>query len=244
MKRVISKITVIYFLIITVPLFSQEVHHTYDRAGFIKDSLYIVRTKIVRPQVRIDNRYAFYKGQVIALNGYDAGVMLKDKIRLTLGYYQLAETLKNYPFKVGGVYYEQELSMRYWSVNFEFVYKQNRWISLGMPVEFGIGTNRLKTITEDLQQEISNERGFMMLMDFGLSGTFKPIRWIGIRGVVGYRRNFVNMIHGHKFNGFFASVGLNFDLQEISRDIQLMRLKKRYKRFGNPLNETIDRIME
>src|SRR5688572_23660838 len=82
----------LYFLTIalSIPLRSQ------NRAAneqFIKDSLEIMRVKLVRPQFKFDNRITFYKGQSLAINGMDAGVLLKDKLRLTLGYYQMNDYL-------------------------------------------------------------------------------------------------------------------------------------------------------
>src|SRR5687768_16243755 len=64
-----------------------------DRNQFLEDSAEIVRGKLVRPQFKFDNRVTWHEGQARVINGLDAGALLKDKMRLTLGYYRLNENL-------------------------------------------------------------------------------------------------------------------------------------------------------
>lgn len=232
------------FLLCSCFIYSQEEKKVYNRANFIKDSTYIVRVKLVRPQIRIDNRYAFYLGQTIALNGIDAGVILKNKLRLTAGYYMLSENLRDQDFEKNDIVYSQKLKMNYGSLNMEFIYLDTRFFRLGMPMEFGFGNNKLITENEETSSILETKSGFMVLADFGLSGTYKPIRWIGIRGSVGYRKNLINTIKGHSFNGFFTSVALAIDLREISKDVQIWQLKKKYKRLENRLGTAVDMITD
>lgn len=223
---------------------AQEEKKVYNKKNFIKDSTYIVRVKLMRPQFRIDNRNIFFKGQMLALNGFDGGVLLKDKLRITLGYYRLNENLSAYKQEIAGVQYDRQLKMNYGSINMEFVYKNTRFFSLGMPLEFGFGRNQLQYKNELINDQYEKKSGFLMVADFGLSGTFKPIRWIGIKGVVGYRKNIINTIDDFRFDGVFTSVGLNIDIREISKDIQMYRLKKKYKRLGSPVGTAVDLITD
>ena len=215
-----------------------------DRKAFIKDSTYIMRVKLVRPQLRVDNRTIFYKGQVITINGIDAGVLLKEKLRLTMGYYYLNNNLSDYKKTIDGVDYERELRLRYGSLNTEFIYKNTRYFSLGMPLDFGFGGNTLQyknTLTEELQ---SKESGFIVFTDFGLSATLKPIRWIGMKGIIGYRKTIFNQVKDFKFDGVFTSIGLSVDIREIIKDVQMFKLKRRYKRNKNTLETAVDLITD
>jgi len=216
----------------------------YNRQNFIKDSTYIMRVKLVRPQFRFDNRNIFYKGQNLAVNGFDAGVLLKDKLRLTLGYYRLNDNLSAYKQNIDNAQYDRELRMNYGTINTEFIYKNTRFFSLGMPLEFGFGQNWLKYKTTPEATDFKTESGFLLVTDFGLSGTFKPIRWIGIRGVVGYRKNIINQVNDFRFDGVFTSVGLNVDIREITKDVQMYRLKKKYKKLGSPIGTAVDLITD
>lgn len=204
---------------------------TYD--NFVRDSAFAVRVKVVRPQFRFDNRNVYFKGQMLALGGYDAGVMLADRLRVTVGYYRTNQNLSSYHKEVGTTQYNRKLNLTYFSLNTEFTYINKRFFSLGMPLEFGFGKNTSRynptpTSTVEYKQD-----GFVLVADFGLSLTFKPIRWIGIRGVVGYRKNIVNQVQDFRFDGLITSVGLNIDFREITKDFRLFKLKKRYHRLEN-----------
>ncbi|MBL7912754.1 MAG: hypothetical protein JNJ41_16950 [Bacteroidia bacterium] len=215
-----------------------------SKKEFVKDSIYIMRVKLVRPQIRIDNRNLFFSGQTLNLNGFDAGVLLKDKLRLTLGYYMLNHNLSAYSKNEDNVEFKRELTLQYGSINTEFIYKSTRFFSLGMPLEFGFGNNRLQYINSSTGEIQSKQSGFLLVSDFGLSATFKPIRWIGIRAVVGYRKTLYNQVKDFRFDSFFTSVGLNVDIREIVKDIQMYKLKRRYRKNSSSVATAVDLITD
>lgn len=214
-----------------------------ERAQFIKDSMYIMRVKLVRPQFRLDNRNLFFRGQTLNVSGLDAGVLLKNKLRLTLGYYSLSNTLKSYEKEIDGVTYERYLDLAYGSINTEIIYRNTRYLSLGMPLEFGFGGNSLRYANKESGELYSRESGFVAMSDFGLSATFKPIRWIGLKLIVGYRKTLYNQVKDFRFDGLFTSIGLNLDIREIVKDVQMFNLKRRYKR-GNSVENAVDLITD
>lgn len=201
-----------------------------DRAAFKKDSLAIMKPKLVRPQFRIDNRNIFYKNQNLTVNGLDAGVLLKEKLRLTLGYYTLNNVLSAYKKTVDEVELNRKVKLDYGTINTEFIYKNTRFFSLGMPLEFGFGNNILEYYSEDGTVVQEKSSGFLCITDFGLSVTFKPIRWVGLKGLLGYRKTVFNQVKDFEFDGVFTSLGLNIDLREISRDVKMFKLIKKYKK--------------
>lgn len=244
-KFIMHKISCLFFLLIfALPALAQPEKKKYTRANFIKDSTEIMRIKLVKPQFRVDNRNIFFKGQVLTLNGIDAGVILNEKLRLTGGYYQLNDNLKHYQTEIDGVQVDRHLKLNYGSLNTEFIYKNARFYSLGMPMEFGLGANTL-TYRNSLNGDIyESKSGFLILADFGLSGTFKPIRWIGIKGVVGYRKSVMNQVKDFHFDGLFTSVGLNLDIWECVKDVKMYKLKKKYKRINSPVGTAVDLITD
>jgi hypothetical protein len=215
-----------------------------QRKAFIKDSTYIVRVKLVRPQFRVDNRNIFIKNQVLTINGLDAGVLLKDKLRLTLGYYWLNKKLSEYNKTIGDIRYEREINLKYVSLNSEFIYKNTRFFSLGMPLEIGLGGNTLRYVDSTGMQGPGGKSGFLVITDFGLSVTFKPIRWIGLKGVVGYRKTVFNQVKDFDFDGLFTSIGLNLDIREVVKDVQMFRLKKKYRKNSNSVETAVDLITD
>jgi hypothetical protein len=59
---------------------------------------------------------------------------------------------------------------------------------------------------------------------------FKPTKWLGIIGMVGYR--FTSQKNANlNFNGFYYSYGAWFDVRQIIRDYKYYLVKKRqYKK--------------
>jgi hypothetical protein len=213
------------------------------KAQFVKDSLKIVDPKLARPQVKFDNRQTFCEGQWLAINGFDAGVLLKEKMRLTLGYYKLQQDLNAYRQTIDSLDYGRLLKMTYGTINTEIIYTNKRYYSLGMPLEIGAGINELKYKNYTTDEITNTERGFVAMAHFGLSATFKPIRWVGLKGIVGYRKTLFNQVKNFSFDGIFTSLGLNVDFREIIKDIQMIRLRKKYNR-GSQIENAVDIITD
>jgi hypothetical protein len=199
--------------------------------------------KLVRPQVKFDNRLTFFEGQSLNINGFDAGVLLKDKMRITLGYYRLNDELTSFRQTVEGVDMGRLLLMNYGALNTEIIYLNKRYFSLGMPLEIGAGLNEIKYKNFSSDIITSSQRGLIAMAHFGLSATFKPIRWVGLKGMVGYRKILFNQIKDFAFDGLFTSVGLNIDFREIIKDVKMIRLKKKYRR-GNQIENAVDLITD
>lgn len=238
-QRVINALF-LALIMCTNGLFSQK---KMSRKEFIKDSTYIVRVKLVRPQFRFDNRTIFIKGQALNINGLDAGVLLKEKLRLTLGYYASVKNLSREHEIIDDIEFEREAKLNYGSINVEFIYKNTRYISLGMPLDFNFGKNSL-THTNIISGEQQRASGFAFMTDFGLSAILKPIRWIGIKGIVGYRKTIINQVKGARNDGFFTSIGIYVDIREVVKDVQMFKLKKKYRRNKNSVETAVDLITD
>jgi hypothetical protein len=194
---------------------------------FINDSLKILRPKLIRPQVRIDSRVSVYDKQAINIYGYDAGIMAKDKLRLALGYYRINSALP-VQTEVEGIKTNTSLVMNVGSLNTELMYYNSRFVSLGFPLELAAGEYKLTRTNADTKRVLSDTSGILGFANFGLSITFKPLRALGLKGILGYRKSVYPNERIFNFNGVFSSIGLNLDLQEVIRDVKMYRLKKRY----------------
>jgi hypothetical protein len=201
--------------------------YTYEE--FIRDSLNAVKPKLIRPQVRIDSRVSFFENQRINIYGYDAGIMAKDKLRLALGYYRINNDL---PAKkdIDGVNTNISLVVNCGALNTELIWFNSRFFSAGFPFELAFGQYDLKYETSEGRKFISRKQGYLGFANFGLSLTFKPIRFIGLKGMAGYRKSLYPNEREFGFNGVFTSIGLNLDVHEIVKDVKIYKLKKRYYR--------------
>ena len=234
--------TVLFALMCCV-VFSQE--KKLSKKQFIADSIKIATPHMVRPQFRADSRTIFFNKQRINISGFDAGVILKEKLRVALGYYSLSNNNLTVINKtIAGTLYNANYDLKYGALNLEFVYKNTRFFSFGMPLEFGLGKNKLNYSSTVDGTETEMHSGTILLSYFGLSGTFKPFRWIGIKGSVGYRKTIVNQLKDFKFDGLYSSVGLAIDFREMIKDVRMYGLKKRYHKNFNSVGTAVDLITD
>ncbi|MDF2437913.1 MAG: hypothetical protein K0Q95_2289 [Bacteroidota bacterium] len=206
---------------------------------FIKDSIETVKIKLIRPQIKFDNRINFYGSQALPITGFDVGVLLAEKLRVTLGYYNMNNSLKEKEFAKNDTAYGTLIHLEYGSINTELMYKDTRFLSLGLPLEIGAGMNtfRDKNITAD--RVLKTRSGALIFVNFGISATFKPMRFLGLKGIVGYRKMAYNQVKEFNFDGLFTSIGLNVDLHALTTQIKMFNLKKRYHR-GNNITNAVD----
>lgn len=207
-----------------------------DNEQFIRDSLAIVKVKLVRPQLKFDNRQTFYGGQALAITGFDAGVLLAEKLRVTVGYYNMNNNLNNRAFMRNDTAFGTLIHLEYGSLNTELIYKDERFFSLGMPLEIGAGVNTFRDKNVTTGEVLRTTSGAMLFVNFGLSGSFKPMRFLGLKAMIGYRKMAYNQVKDFSFDGFFSSIGLNVDVHEITTEIKMFRLMKRYHRGNNVSN--------
>ena len=215
-----------------------------SKKQFIEDSIRISKPKLVRPQFKLDNRLTFLSGQKLSITGVDAGVLLKEKLRVTIGYYRVADKLTSLKKTVDETEYQGQYALDYGALNMEFIYRNKRFYSLGAPLEFGFGANKLKYRSMISDAETDTQSGFISMIYFGLSGTFKPFRWIGLKLAVGYRKTIFNQIKDLTFEGFYSSVGLSMDVHELIKDYRMFKLKKTYRKNFNSLETAVDLITD
>ncbi len=239
-RQTLTTTLIFTLLMLTTTLFSQK---KMSRKQFIKDSTYIMRIKLVRPQFRFDNRTVYLKDGPLNINGLDAGVLLKEKLRLTFGYYMLVKDIKPEIESIDNIEFEREVKLNYGSINVEFIYKNTRYVSLGMPLDFNFGKNTL-SYTNVMSHERQNSSGFFFMTDFGLSAIFKPIRSIGIKGIGGYRKTIISQLKGARNDGFFTSIGIYLDIREVVKDVEMFKLKKKYRKNKNSVETAVDLITD
>jgi hypothetical protein len=215
----------VLFFLLALPL---ALHAQADSLGpdqFHEDSLRIMRPRPVRFQFKFDTRTSFVLDRSMTMNGYDAGILVNGKLRLTLGYYHLDHTW-SVAADEGEI--RQKLVMHMGTLNTEMLYVQRRFLSLGFPLEPGLGYYRLSTELQADGRSMDHLEGIVAFSNFGLAATFTPIRWFGLKGMIGYRKAILSSEKRFDFNGVFSSIALNIDMQEAFRDIRMYRLLKKY----------------
>jgi len=229
------------FLLVRPGLFSQNQNQNQEdlRKKFLDDSVKIAASKPIRFQVRLETRASKFEGEKINIYGYDAGILVKNKLRIALGYSSINAALSEEKTR-SGVSATSFLNVKCAQLNTELIYHDYRFVALGFPMEIGAGRYKLDYIPVNDSVAVSRKEGFLAFANFGLSGTFKPIRWLGMKGIVGYRKTAYPPEKEFNFSAAFFSIGLNLDLQEIVKDIKMYRLKKSYSKDFKALETFVD----
>lgn len=236
---------ILFIVVLFLPLMAFSQNKKISKKQFIADSLKILKHPVARLQLRIDNRTVFSAKQLINISGFDAGVILKEKLRVTLGYYSISSSnILSLDKSIGPIMYKANYQLNYGALNLEFVYKNARFFSLGMPVEFGLGQNRLKYKSTFDESDLSNKKSLVLLSYFGLSGLYKPMRWIGIKFSIGYKKTLLNQLTDVRFDGIYTSVGLAINFREIFTDVRMYSLKKRYRKNFDTIGTGVDLITD
>lgn len=132
----------IYCALIFLSLASNAQNKT-AKQEYITDSLKIIEHDLVRLQFKLDNRFIFFNFQKLGIVGLDAGVLIKEKLRLTLGYYTIPDKSTVIQKTIHNVEYQGQYTLSYGAFNIEFIYKNKPLYSLGVPIEVGLGSNQL-----------------------------------------------------------------------------------------------------
>jgi hypothetical protein len=210
-----------------------------SEARFLKDSLKIIAPKLIRTEARIDSRASTFQKTQVNIYGYYIGVMIKSKLSLGLGYYRINTVL---PVKtiVNGININTSLVVNCGSINSELIYYNRRYISLGFPVEFAFGQYNLTNTLSENNQLAGQQIKFLAFSNFGLSGTFKPFKFIGLKFMAGYRKSIYPEEKTFEFNGVYSSLGLYVDVVDLASNIRMYKLLKRYHKVSNPLSTYVD----
>lgn len=209
------------------------------RTAFLNDSLKIVTPKLVTFQFYLDSRASSFQGAEVGIYGYYAGIMVENKLSMGLAYYRLSTNLAAKTV-INGVNASTSLLVNCGSINTELIYFNSRYVSLGFPLEIAAGQYKLTNTTQDENKPISTQSHLLAFTNFGLSGTFKPLTFMGLKIMLGYRKSIYPEERTFNFNGVYSSLSLAFDLADITNNIKLYRLMKRNNKVDSPLSTYVD----
>lgn len=199
-----------------------------------KDSSRIYGFQKFRFRVALDRRNSWIKNQratrqiPVSINGFQLGAVLFEKHSLGFGLYKIAAESKR-PVKINDqlntVRYE-ELFMNYFTAYYEYVVISKRFYEIDLPVEIGLGRYIYNLKDESQSKLLWHEHGPIKLSSAGLQLIIKPLKWIGIVGMGGYRFVRFNEKTNLNFNNFYYSYGIWVDIRQIHRDIRYYGFKR------------------
>ena len=201
------------------------------------DSLHIYRFRNYKPYLNIDQRNSFIRNAPININGLQLGILIKEKHLIGLGGYTItASSKQKIKTKTDkSIDAIRELDMRYVTFFYEYVVIDRRYFELDIQAEFGGGKFDLKIYDSKTNNLLTNRSAGMLVTGVGPILAIKPLKWIGITGMAGYRFCFEKNSNLN-FNGTFYAYGVWIDVRQIIKDVKYHLIKKRkYKKQLNAL---------
>jgi hypothetical protein len=214
------------FLSGTVSGYGQQKSASAIRAKFRKDSAYIYRPKKVMMLLSLDQRNTFLEtsGNVntpVDLGGIKVGLKIFDRHRTGLGYYAIRHSTAKVSVN-GGAPLDVGFHFSYFTMFYEYYFIHTpRW-DMGVPFEIGLG--KYKTLGAGLAKS-----GTVVPLGTAIDLHYKPIRWISINGMGGYRQ-VVNNYSLVKLSNWFYAFGLSISTRYIYDDARFYLKKRRYKK--------------
>ena len=188
------------------------------------DSLYTFRFKTLRPYANIDNRNSFIIKQPANIIGLQLGVVVNTYHIFAFGAYVLNQKSKH-DSPIANNYQVDKLS--YFTVFYGYVLLNKRYLAIHLPFELGAGNYTAKqTDTMEQAQGKQVKYGFVPL-GAGVKVILKPIRWIGLSIMGGYRYVIEGKPSLLNLDGSYYSVGVWVDLRQIYRDVKYYGFQKR-----------------
>ena len=225
---------ILFLMILHTVLFSQnqitkELKQIDSLTAQLKaDSARIYRYQKYRPYINLDQRNSFIRNAPINVNGLQFGVLIKEKHVIGLGGYIITassqqkirtKTDKNIPAN-------KVLNMDYGTFFYQYVALDKRFFEIDLQAELGGGVYDYKYYDITTNKQLADRSAKIIVGGLGPLLAFKPFKWIGIIGMIGYRFTFEKNTNLN-FNGIYYSYGVWLDVRQIIRDYNYYLVKKR-----------------
>ena len=213
---------------------------------FQKDSARIYRFQKFRLRVALDQRNSWIRNTKanklipVSINGFQIGGILFEKHSVGFGLYNIA-LFSTKAVKVtdkANTIRFADLHMRYYTLFYEYAAYSSRYFEIDIPLEFGIG-KYIYNLKDDTQYNLVwHEDGPIQIYGIGAQIIFKPLKWIGLVSMGGYRYTVFKPEHIFAKNpetkketqldlrNFYYSYGVWIDLRQIIRDTRFYGFKR------------------
>ncbi len=225
----------ILIFISTSVIYSQSNSRKKEKVDSLKqilmqDSSHIFRVTKAKPYLRLESRNSFINKEPVRLFGFLAGATFFERHVLCAGFYFLDKSKDN-PLALldQNTNTNHFLSLNYLDFSYQYVLLNFKYIQLNIPLEMGYGKYKVD-ITDNSNNIIGTSNGNVAPISGGAQLIFKPIKWLGISAMGGYR--FIKQKEGLlSLRGWYYTAGVWVDARHLIRNFNYYVLKKRkYKK--------------
>lgn len=251
-KTSVIWLLVLIFTFFLTPIFTKaQKQSKADRLDslklkFRKDSARIYRFQKFRFRLALDQRNSWIKNTKankvvpVSINGLQIGGILYERHTVGFGLYNIAS------FSTKAVKLTDntnsirfaELYMRYYTLFYEYAIICKKYFEIDIPIEIGLGRYTYNLKDETKNERLWNEDGPITIYGIGTQLIIKPVKWIGLVGMGGYRYTTFTPDHIESknpnavketqldFRNFYYSYGVWIDLRQIMRDVHFYGFKR------------------
>lgn len=213
---------------------------------FQKDSARIYRFQKFRFRIALDQRNSWIKNTKankvvpVSINGFQIGSILYERHTVGFGLYNIAAfstKAVRVTDNVNTIRFA-ELYMRYYTIYYEYALLSKKYFEIDVPLEIGLGKYDYNLKDETRNELLWHEDGPIKIYGIGAQLIIKPVKWIGLVGMGGYRYTTFSPDHINSknpnatketqldFRNFYYSYGVWIDLRQILRDVRFYGFKR------------------
>lgn len=221
------------FVLVAFPFFligqlSDIKRQKIDSLSFqlLSDSTNIYKFKPFRPYINYHERNSLSNPRTVNFFGPQIGILFRERHFMGIGtYFSSPNTRKPRNVWDGNREVTERLNMRYTSIFYQFVLLNYRFCELHLPFAAGLGDKRYSYSVPG-QEPYKKGNEIFAIGEAGTQLILKPIPWLGISSVIGYRNSNEEVI-----SGYFYAIGVWVGFRSIAQDVNYHIFKKpRYKR--------------
>jgi hypothetical protein len=194
----------------------------------------------IKPTTDFDQRFSSIRDTRVNIWGQRFGILINEKFKIGVGGYFLNDKLKNKIIYEGDSYIKRNLTFA--TAYIEPFLIRKTYYEFSIPFEAGFGKAHSRIFNSETNSFIVSEKNFFFPSGTGLSLSlkfpairgFKPLSWIGINFLAGYRYDFFESIFKTDFDGPFFSISGAIFLDRISDDYKAHKEKKKEKVGNQP----------
>lgn len=195
------------------------------------DSAFIFRPKVAKPYLRVENKSSFISKEPVNLAGFLAGATFYEKHIFCAGYYILNRRTQKAIELIdeNKITTREYLKLNYFVFSYQYILLNKKYLQINTPFEVGYGLYTTRT-TDVKDNFITESKGDIIPLSAGLQFIFKPIKWLGISCIGGYRLALQENNTNLNFTGLYYSFGLWVDARYLYRNTLYFNKKRKYKK--------------
>ncbi|HXC06808.1 MAG TPA: hypothetical protein VNZ86_18750 [Bacteroidia bacterium] len=229
------------FLVPASALCSEQKHDTLQTGH--PDTTYVKKHHhpvSIKPTTDFDQRFSFIRNNSVNIWGQRGGILLNEELKVGVGAYYMDDakiSSRNTNPTIGGRYVKQSLLFGTAYVE-PFLLRRKYW-ELSVPFEIGFGKANSKVFetSNDLFLR-STSRDFLptgagLSLSFKLPALphFKPLSWIGINFLAGYRYCLLQNVYKTDYDGAFWSISGAIFLDRVFDDCRTWKKNRKLQNY-------------